>query len=123
MTHEEYVSRLESMPDAESGPVLAHVRSCGRCRAEQRFAETVLSDLLPTRRSPLIVTLECLAAAAVVLVIVGGMREMGRRDKPEVVRSVARYRVVGDSSGVVAYTPSGVVTGSVAAAADREAQR
>jgi hypothetical protein len=124
MNHEEYLARLEAPDDAGSEAVLAHVASCRLCRREQAFAESALRRLEPGRQSPVAQTAQWVAAAAVILVVALGFLELSRRDEPETKAvAAARYRIVGNSSGVVAYTPSGVVTGSVAPVRDREVER
>jgi hypothetical protein len=123
MNHKAYLSRLEEPDDTGSEAVLAHVASCRLCRREQAFAESALRRLEPGRRSPVAQAAQWVAAAAVILVVGLGFLELSRRDDPEKKAGIARYRIVGDSSGVVAYTPSGVVTGSVAPTRDREVER
>jgi hypothetical protein len=116
MTHEEYLSQLETLGDspAEVNAVLAHVASCATCHGEQRFADRRIGRTASSRSliEPL---LRWGAVAAIIAVIVLGLRRpMERTPKVEV-----RYRVVGDASGVVAYTPGGIVTGTIHAPGSR----
>ncbi|MGH9316328.1 MAG: hypothetical protein ACRD1P_04395 [Thermoanaerobaculia bacterium] len=115
MTHEEYLSRLDDFSDstADLQAVLAHATSCKACRREQRLAERVLSWLDPPRQSRAAGVGLWIAAAAVLVVIGIGLRQPSSTPaKSPDAKPQARYRVVGDSSGVVAYTPGGVVVGT-----------
>jgi hypothetical protein len=110
MTHEEYVSRLEDFGDspADVNAVLAHVSACAVCREEQRRAEKKLAALEPARPGRLEAVLRWAAAAAVVAVVAAGLR----RPSEQPPAPAARYTIVGDASGVVAYTPGGIVVGT-----------
>lgn len=115
MTHEGYLSRLGDFSDspADLQAVLTHATSCKACRREQRLAERVLSRLDPTRRSRSAEMGLWIAAAAVLAVIVVGLRQPSSTSvKSADAKPQARYHIVGDSSGVVAHTPSGVVVGT-----------
>lgn len=122
MTHEEYVSILEtagdSAPQAEA--ILAHTVSCAACRREHRRADRALAVLEPAP-SPVEKLARWGAAAAVLALLVGGLRSPSLR-APAV--PPARYRVVGDASGVVAYTPEGIIVGARSArSSDKEVSR
>jgi hypothetical protein len=114
MTHDEYVSRIESFTDSEEDvrSVLAHSASCAICRREDRTAERALASLEGERNSLTEEIARWSAAAAILAVIVAGIR----REPSEPVPTAspghgARYVRIGDASGVVAYTPEGVVIG------------
>jgi hypothetical protein len=114
MNHEEYVSRIESFTDSpeDAAAVLAHAASCAACRRESREAESALARLEPKGASRIEEIARWSAAAAILALVVFGIHKEARepggpvRSDPE-----ARYVVVGDASGVVAYTPEGVVVG------------
>lgn len=110
MTHDEYLERLETFHDNDAVRVLSHTEVCRLCRREARSAERKLRTLLPEARSTAEEIARSLVAASVLLLVVLGVRSLGT--EPEsTVRRQARYRIVGDSSGVVGYTPSGIVVG------------
>ncbi|HEX7252196.1 MAG TPA: hypothetical protein VF376_04875 [Thermoanaerobaculia bacterium] len=115
MTHEEYVSKLESLGDspAEVDAVLSHVVSCAACEREQRFADRQIGGAA-TSRSVVEPLLRWGAVASILGVIVLGLRHSNENPKSQV-----RYRVVGNASGVVAYTPGGIVTGTIHAPGSR----
>jgi hypothetical protein len=127
ITHEEYRKRVMEFSDSEADTteVLAHVGACAGCRKEQRIADQLLSRLESEQPSWLEATVRALATAAVVaLVIVGILRPASSSQQTPTLTSPARYRIVGDSRGVVAYTPSGVVVGvSAMSAKGKEAFR
>jgi hypothetical protein len=110
MTHAEYVSILETAEDSprQIEAILAHTAACATCRREHRRADRALAALEP---APSLV--EKLArwgaAAAVLAVLVAGLRGGSWRTP---AATPARYRVIGDASGVVAYTPEGIIVGS-----------
>ena len=114
MTHEEYLARLETFTDSteDAGAVLAHAGSCALCRRDWREADRALARLEPGRRALTEEVARWSAAAAVLVLVVlgfqGPAREPGRTAPPP---AVARYLIVGDASGVVAYTPEGIVVG------------
>ena len=113
MTHDEYRARLDGFTDSSEDvkEVLFHTRSCALCRRESRLAERALFRLDPGRRSiPEEVALFG-ATAAVIVAIVLGMHRLSVRPPVTTVAAEPRYRIVGDASGVVAYTPSGMVVG------------
>jgi len=110
MTHEEYVSRLDQFTDEDAAAVLAHAESCRVCRREGRQTEAELARLEPRRGSFLEEVARWAAVAAVLAVIVWGLR-LPPSTPPKPAAAPARYRVVGDASGVVAYTPGGIVVG------------
>lgn len=121
MTHEEYLSRLGGFTDSAGDVkvVLSHAGSCALCRRESRFVERVLSRLDPARRSLPEEVARFGATAAVLALILLGIHGLSvERGEPDVPQA-AKYRVVGNASGVVAYTPSGVVVG-LAASSSRE---
>jgi hypothetical protein len=114
MTHEEYLARLETFTDSaeDAAAVLAHAGSCALCRKDERAADRALARLEPGTRSLTEEVARWSAAAAVLVLVVLGFQ----KPAPEPGRTVpppapARYLVVGDASGVVAYTPEGIVMG------------
>lgn len=113
MTHDEYLSRLEEFSDSSDDveEVLSHTVSCALCRRESRFVERELSRLDPGRRSIAEEVARFGATAAVVVAIVLGIHRLSVRPHVPTVAEEPRYRIVGDASGVVAYTPAGVVVG------------
>ncbi len=125
MTHEEYLSRLSTFTDSpeEVQKVLSHANACAQCRKDQRRMEAALSRLEPKQRSLAEQIVRWgLTAAVLVVIVVGLQRPPDRPAKPAAPVRQARYRIVGDSSGVVAYTPSGIVVGTVAQAQSSKAQ-
>ena len=114
MTHEEYLARLETFTDSadDTAAVLSHAGSCALCRKDGRAADRALARLEPDRRSLTEEVARWSAAAAVLILVVLGFQkpahEPGRTVPPQ---APARYLVVGDASGVVAYTPEGIVMG------------
>ena len=116
MTHEEYASRLDQFSDEDAAAVLAHAGTCAECRRERRRADGELSRLQPQRGSIVEEIARWAAVAAFVAIAVYGLRPpAGTSAKP-----AARYRVVGNSSGVVAYTPAGIIVGNASKPATRE---
>jgi hypothetical protein len=119
MTHEEYVSRLDTFSDDEAAAVLAHAGSCAECRRERRRVDGELSRL-ERRRGSIVEEVAGWAAVAAFLVIaVYGLRTPAAPVSPP-PKPAARYRVVGDASGVVAYTPAGIVVGAATRPVPRE---
>lgn len=116
MTHEEYLARVETFTDSadDTGAVLAHASSCALCRRDERAVDRALARLEPGRRSLTEEVARWSAAAAVLVLVILGFhkapREPGRITPAP---GAARYLVVGDASGVVAYTPDGMVVGVV----------
>ena len=114
MTHEEYLARVETFTDSsdDAAAVLLHAGSCGLCRKDERASNRALARLEPDRRSVTEEVARWSAAAAVLVLVVLGFqkpaREPGRTAPPP---APARYLIVGDASGVVAYTPEGIVMG------------
>jgi hypothetical protein len=110
MTHAEYVSILEAAEDSpqQIDAILAHTSACATCRREHRRADRALAALepAPSRFEKLA---RWTAAAAVLAVLVAVLRGPAWRAP---VTTPARYRVIGDASGVVAYTPEGIIVGS-----------
>ena len=123
MTHDEYVSRIEAFTDSpeDAALVLSHARSCATCAREERLAEKALARLDRKRSSVTEEVARWSAAAAVVTLVVLGFQKEAR-DAGGSTRSApaARYVIVGDASGVVAYTPEGVVVGVVPRKASAE---
>lgn len=118
MTHEEYLSRLEGFTDSseDAREVVHHAGSCASCWKERRFVERRLWRLEPARRSIAEEVVRIGTTAAVVAILVLGVHRLSV--KPEEMASApraARYRIVGNASGVVAYTPSGVIVGTSSA--------
>lgn len=110
MTHDEYLSRLEGFTDSgeDAGEVLRHAGACAACRKERHLVERALSRLDPGRRSIAEEVLRFGTTAAILTIVVLGVQRMS--DVSPSARP-ARYRIVGNASGVVAYTPGGVVIG------------
>jgi len=106
MTHDEYVSRLDSWTDADAAGVLEHAGSCSECRRESRRAARALTSFRPDRRSRAEEGLRILAAAATFALVIWGLPAVRNAAAPP---SPARYRIVGTASGVVAETPEGLV--------------
>ncbi len=120
MTHDEYLAGLERFGDGpeETQLVLDHVASCATCAREQREIGRRLARDDRGRRSTSEEILRWAAAAVTVAILAIGMRGApARRAEP-----TASYRIVGDGSGVVAYTPDGVLTGT-ASTLPKEAMR
>lgn len=113
MNHREFESRLDvfSDSDEDARAVLEHAESCAVCRRETRRADRALRAL--EQGSPIgeRIARWGTAAAAVLLLVVGLAGHFGNTARP--ATRPARYRIVGSASGVVAYTPSGVVVGLV----------
>lgn len=116
MTHEEYVSQLECLGDspAEANAVLSHVASCAACRKEQRFADRRIGAA-SSSESAVELLLRWGAAACIVAVVILGLRHTNETTP----KTEVRYRIVGNASGVVAYTPGGIVTGTIHAPGSR----
>lgn len=115
MTHDEYMSRLDEFSDSSEdvAEVLLHANSCASCRREGRFVERELERLDPGRRSIAEEVARFGATAAMLAIVVLGMHRLSVRSEGSPgVPVAARYRVVGDASGVVAYTPSGIIVGA-----------
>jgi hypothetical protein len=114
MTHEEYLSRLEGFTDSseDAREVVHHAGSCASCRKERRFIERELSLLDPFRRSLAEEVVRFGTTAAVLAILVLGMHRLSvKPEEMAAARPATRYRIVGNASGVVAYTPSGIVVG------------
>ena len=120
MRHEEYVLRLESFGDspADVEAVLRHVDVCAICRQEHRFAERKIAKMESRRPGALEPILRWAAAAAILAMLIAALRRPSDAPRTDAVR----YRIVGDASGVVAYTPGGVVMGTAGAPARRGAR-
>jgi hypothetical protein len=114
MTHEEYLVRVETFTDSadDAAAVLAHAGSCALCRRDERAANRVLARLEPDKRSLTEEVARWSAAAAVLVLVILGFHKAAREPgRTTPAPGAARYLVVGDASGVVAYTPEGVVVG------------
>jgi len=114
MTHDEYLSRLEGFTDSNEDveAVLRHASACAACRKERHLVERELSRLDPGRRSIAEEVFRFGTTAALLAIVALGVQRMSvRSDEPPSPRPPARYRIVGNASGVVAYTPGGVVIG------------
>jgi hypothetical protein len=114
MTHEEYLARVETFTDSagDAAAVLAHAGSCALCRGDHRAADRALARLQPDKRSLTEEVARWSAAAAVLaLVVLGFHREARESGRTIPGPRAARYLIVGDASGVVAYTPEGIVVG------------
>jgi hypothetical protein len=126
MTHDEYLSRLDGFTDSpkDVNEVLLHADSCAICGKERRRAERLLSRLDPGRRSIAEEIARFAATAAILAIVVLGMHRLSvRPEEPRAPEPVARYRIVGDASGVVAYTPSGIVVGLASNSAEKGVTR
>ncbi len=121
MTHEEYLSGFTELTDADAGATLAHAESCASCRQDERQVDRALSRLEPRRHSWPEEIVRWAAVAAVLTVVAFGLRqEPAPAPRPA---ATARYRIVGDASGVVAYTPGGIVVGTAVPAISKEVLR
>jgi hypothetical protein len=120
MTHEEYLSRLDQLTDTDASAVLAHTEGCASCRRDARQAEAALERLAPPRRSWPEEIVRWAAVAAILVLVAFGLRPEAAPPKPG---PPARYRIVGDASGVVAYTPAGIVVGTAARSSSKEVVR
>jgi len=125
MTHDEYLSRLDGFTDSpgDVSEVLLHADSCAICRKESRAAERSLSRLDPGRRSIAEELARFAATAAILAIVVLGMHRLSVRPEEPRAPEAARYRIVGDASGVVAYTPSGIVVGLASNSAEKGVTR
>ena len=123
MTHEEFESRLEALTDADAGAVLEHTQSCAACRRNARRAEAALGRLEGRRRSIFEEIARWAAVAAVLAVAAYGLwRNQTPAPAPKPAPT-ARYRIVGNASGVVAYTPEGIVIGTANRPIQKEIMR
>jgi bacterioferritin-associated ferredoxin len=114
MTHQEYLARVETFADSpdDIAEVLTHAGSCGTCRKEERAVEKALARMEPESRSVMEQVARWSAAAAVLVLVVLGFQNRAREPgRPAPPPGSARYLVVGDATGVVAYTPEGIVVG------------
>jgi hypothetical protein len=114
MTHDQYLSRLERFTDSgeDAGEVLRHAGACAACRKERRLVERGLARLDPGRRSIAEEIFRFGATAALLAIVALGVQRVSvRSDGSPSEQPAARYRIVGNASGVVAYTPGGVVVG------------
>lgn len=105
MNHDEYLSRVLALTDADAAAVLAHADSCAACRRDQILADRSLARLSGTRRRSgrLEDTANVAAVAAVVAIAISALWSWN----PRPAATSARYRIVGGGSGgVVAYTPT-----------------
>lgn len=114
MTHEEFLARVETFTDSpeDIANVLAHAGSCGTCRGEELAVEKALARAEPESRSVIEeVALWSAAAAVLLLVVLGFHRQAPEPGRTTPSSKAVRYLVVGDATGVVAFTPEGVVVG------------
>ena len=114
MTHEEYLARVETFTDSadDAAAVLAHAGSCTLCRRDERAADRALARLEPDKRSLTEEVARWFAAAAILVLVVLGFHKPAREPAwTAPPPTSARYLVVGDATGVVAYTPEGIVVG------------
>jgi hypothetical protein len=113
MTHDEYRSRLERFTDSgeDASEVLRHAGACTACRKERRLVERELARLDPDRRSIAEEIFRFGTTAALLAIVALGVQRMSVRSDEPGGAQPARYRIVGNASGVVAYTPGGVVIG------------
>jgi hypothetical protein len=108
MTHDEYLSRLETATDEDAAAILAHADSCAGCRREQKTAERALASLegRPRAASRFEEAASLAAVAALLAIAIGGLASWNGRSTSPVPPVAARYRIVGGPAGVVAYTPT-----------------
>lgn len=106
MTHDEYLSRLDSWTDDDAAAVLGHAGSCRDCRRDSRTADGALAAFSPDRRSRAEEGVRILAAAAIFALAVWGLPAVRTATAPP---RPARYRIVGTAAGVIAETPEGLV--------------
>ena len=114
MTHDQYLSRLERFADSDedAGEVLRHAGACAACRKERRLVERELARLDPSRRSIAEEIFRFGTTAAILAIVALGVQRMSvRSDGSPSAQPAPRYRIVGNASGVVAYTPGGVIVG------------
>jgi hypothetical protein len=114
MTHDDYLEKLETFTDGaeDVAAVLAHAESCAACRTDALALERALTRAQGrvAGAAERIVRMAAAAAAIVVLCLALSRGSGNLSPAPERSRTV----VVGDASGVVAYTPSAVVIGTSA---------
>jgi hypothetical protein len=109
MTHDEYLSRLETATDEDAAAILAHADSCAGCRREQKTAERALASLegRPRAASRFEEAASLAAVAALLAIAIGGLSLPSSNVRPTMPPSpAARYRIVGGPAGVIAYTPT-----------------
>ncbi len=113
MTHEEYLTRIEFFSDSadDVAAVLSHAGACALCCRDERAADKALAGLEPAGKSLAEELARWTAVAAIVVLIVLGFQREARETGRPLVLTSARYVIVGDASGVVAYTPEGIVVG------------
>ena len=113
MTHDDYMSRLASLSDspADTRAVLEHVGDCSVCARDQRFVDGRIGALDSSQPGWVEPVARWAAVAAMIALLVLGLRRSSTSEAA--VASEVRYRVVGNASGVVAYTPGGIVTGTI----------
>lgn len=113
MTHDEYLTRLDGFTDSSNDVerVLSHAAACAFCRRQTRVVERALSRLDSARRSIAEEVTRFGVTAAIVVMIVLGMNRLSVGPPVPTVSGPPRYRIVGNASGVVAHTPSGIVIG------------
>jgi hypothetical protein len=122
VTHDEYASRIETWTDEDATAVLEHARSCSACRRDGRLTANALAALLPARRSLAEEAFRIAATAAVVAVVAWALPAKKPLSADRL--ATARYRIVGTASGVIAYTPDGiVVTGAPGSTERKESSR
>ena len=113
MNHDQYVSKLELFTDDDAAEVLRHVTVCAACRRDARRVERLLASGRPPRGfwSLRFEDLSAVAAvAATVAIVLLHLPAGPGTARPSQPRPTTRYRIVGDASGVVAYTPAGTLT-------------
>jgi len=113
MTHDEYLENLATFTDSDADvrTVLSHAGSCAVCRSDRRRVERRLASIDGPRRTRAErLARAAAAAAAVVVLVLSFSRGAGNLSAPPARRTL----VVGDASGVVAYTPSAVLIGTSA---------
>jgi len=114
MTHDEYLENLETFTDSDADVrnVLSHARSCAVCASDRRSVERLLASIDGRRGTGAErLARSAAAAAAVVVLVLSLSRGAGNLAAPP---PRPRTLVVGDASGVVAYTPSAVLIGTSA---------
>lgn len=122
MTHEDYLSKLDALTDEDTVEVLAHASSCAACARDARLVDKALARLEPNRRSLPEEVARWATVAALLAVMAFGLRSEPAAPAA-LEKTASRYRIVGDASGVVAYTPGGIVMGTAAPAPSKEVLR
>lgn len=115
MTHDEFQERLDAFTDSaeDAVAVLSHAASCAVCAADRRAVERELARAGRPRGSAA-ETLARSAAAAVAIVVLVLSFSRGAGNLSAAPPRSRTVLVVGDASGVTAYTPSALLIGTSA---------